>query len=539
MRRREFLQRATAVTSACLSRQVTTAARGEEAGWNSGSVRHLLPTVNDRRMLLKASFQTALLKPPRLVVGKRVFTGRMTDTRGLFWAFDATGLEPARPYRLTLLEAAGKPLCDSWPLTTFPAPSERPSKLRLLIYTCAGGHEALRDDKGRPAFLPLATRRRLLKRALSFNPDALVANGDHVYWDQRAGRSAALLRRTGLDEKLAGRFNRTLPVFGTANEIVLERAAGPQIADLYGTLCRSVPVFFIQDDHDYFDNDQANDQLITFPPDHFMLRLGRASQRLYYPEFLPDETRPAGLPGASEPDQTTGVSECFGALRYGRLAELLMYDCRRFQTLHGPGAVYVPREAEQWLTSRMASSDAAHVVNAPSLPVGWSAGKWGDWYPDVLDDRGKLTTGRPKPYWQAGWRAQHDRLLAAASAMKNRIPLFINGDLHSIAAERIFRSGQVDLRANPVVSLLTGPLGTAVSGWPSAVRGVRAQPPSDLEVEENLPVIEEEGFVLADFTPDRIVIRFFRWRADQPEEAPEKTIDSLQPFRVLELERPG
>ncbi|MGH9847301.1 MAG: hypothetical protein ACREEM_52060, partial [Blastocatellia bacterium] len=161
------------------------------------------------------------------------------------------------------------------------------------------------------------------------------------------------------------------------------------------------------------------------------------------------------------------------------------------------------------------------------------------WYPDVLDQQGKLTTGRPKPYWQAGWRAQHDRLLAAASAMKNRIPLFINGDLHSIAAERIFRSGQLDLRANPVVSLLTGPLGTGASGWPSAVRGVRAKPPSDLEVEESLPVIEEEGFILADFTPDRIVIRFFRWRADQPEEAPEKAIDALQPFRVLELKRPG
>lgn len=537
MQRREFLHQVTALTAAGLAPRLTAAARGEDAGWNPGVVRHLLPTVNDRRILLKVSFQTALAKPPRLIADRQAYTGRMTDTRGFYWAFDASGLEPAKPYRLSLLDADEKPLCDSWTLATFPAPNQQASRLRLLIYTCAGGHEALRDLKGRQYYQRLSTRIRLLERALSFKPDAVIANGDHVYWDQREGGSARVFQKTGQDEKLAGRFIRTLPVFGTPNEIVLEKAVGPQIADLYGSRFRSVPVFFIQDDHDYFEGDIANDRVVTFPPDHFMLRLGRAAQRLYYPEFLPDETRPAGLPGSSEPDQPGGFSECFGTLRYGRLAELLLYDCRRFMTVHGPSAVYVPPEAEQWLTSRMSASDAAHVVNIPSLPVGWSAGKWGDWYPDVLDKQGRLTIDRPKPYWQAGWRAQHDRLLAAASAMKQRIPLFVNGDMHSIAAERIFRSGQVDLRGNPVVTVLTGPLSTGATGWPSAVRNVLATQPIGLEVEEYLPVIEDLGFILADFTPDRITIRFFRWgwRADQPEDM----IDALQPFRVLELERPG
>ena len=42
-------------------------------------------------------------------------------------------------------------------------------------------------------FLPTAMRNRLLRRALAFEPDAVVANGDHVYWDLLApvGNDAA------------------------------------------------------------------------------------------------------------------------------------------------------------------------------------------------------------------------------------------------------------------------------------------------------------------------------------------------------------
>jgi hypothetical protein len=47
--------------------------------------------------------------------------------------------------------------------------------------------------------------------------------------------------------------------------------------------------------------------------------------------------------------------------------------------------------------------------------------------------------------------------------------------------------------------------------------------------------IEQHGFLLADFTRDRIVLRFFKW--DVKTELPE-AIDDLQPFHVSELERP-
>jgi len=59
---------------------------------------------------------------------------------------------------------------------------------------------------------------------------------------------------------------------------VLKRAAGPQILPIYGTDFRSIPTFFIQDDHDYFDNDEATDDIVTFPPPYFSLQLGRATR---------------------------------------------------------------------------------------------------------------------------------------------------------------------------------------------------------------------------------------------------------------------
>jgi hypothetical protein len=154
--------------------------------------------------------------------------------------------------------------------------------------------------------------------------------------------------------------------------------------------------------------------------------------------------------------------------------------------------VFVPPIIEDWLRQRMAASDAIHVVNMPSIPPGWSAGKWGEWYVDMDAGNGKLTTAVPKPCWQPGWRQRHDRLLQAARHAR-RIPLFVSGDLHSLGEGRILRMANIDLRANPVISVLPGPLGTGRPGWPSLVRGLRALPPAGLEVDEGLPALEKTG----------------------------------------------
>ena len=100
-----------------------------------------------------------------------------TDTQGRFWRVDVSGLEPATEYGLALEDAGGSPLSDPWSLSTFPDRSDAPERIRLFVYTCAGGRN-----------LPMATKQRLLDRGLSFAPDAMIAIGDHVYWD---------LRRTG------------------------------------------------------------------------------------------------------------------------------------------------------------------------------------------------------------------------------------------------------------------------------------------------------------------------------------------------------
>ena len=63
------------------------------------------------------------------------------------------------------------------------------------------------------------------------------------------------------------------------------------------------------------------------------------------------------------------------------------------------------------------------------------------------------------------------------------IPLFLSGDLHALAEGRIQRYGNLDLRRNPVVSVLTGPISTGPKAWPSAWRGTPPRTPSGIEVD--------------------------------------------------------
>jgi hypothetical protein len=230
------------------------------------------------------------------------------------------------------------------------------------------------------------------------------------------------------------------------------------------------------------------------------------------------------------------VSESWGTLRFGSLVEILLYDVRRTCTLAGPSAVFIDPEVERWLVDRTASQDVTHLVHAPSNPLGWTAGKWMEWYPDVLNADGKLTTAEAKPYWQSGWLKQHDRLVAAMAAMKGRIPLTVSGDLHAIGIGTILRAGTLNLERTPITAVLAGPIGTAPTGWPSAFRGIGSTPPAYLDVREEIKPIEQHSFTLADFLPDRIILRFFKW--DLKTQSPD-AIDTLEPFHTTELGRPA
>jgi hypothetical protein len=512
---------------------IATAARAETAAqstWDAGRVQHILPTVSDSRMLIKASVTQPLTQAPTLRVSGNSVRGEMGDTRGEFWQFYVTGLGPGRIYQLELMDAGGSALCEPWQLSTFPSQDENPTRFRVLFLTCVGGHEAMK-------FLPPPVRNRLLRRALSFKPDAAIANGDHVYWDLLSPNTAKTYGQSADALRIAGKFDRAGIVLGGDNETVLKRAVSPQIIPVYGVDFRSTPVFFLMDDHDYFDNDDAFDEIITFPPSFFMLQLGRATQHMYYPEFLPDVARPRGLAWSSMADRPDGVSESFGTVRYGRLAEVLLYDVRRTATLAGPSAVYIDLEAERWLAARMAANEVTHVVHAPSNPPGWTAGKWGEWYPDVLGPDKKLTIKSPKPYWQPGWLKQHDRIMSAMSGMKGRAPLVVSGDMHSIALGKMLRSGSQDFSANPITVCLPGTGGTRPLGWPSSgFRGTLATPSQVLDFIEEVKPLELHGFTLVDFLPDKMVLQQFKW--DVKTQTIEE-IDTLQAFRTTELPRPG
>jgi hypothetical protein len=60
-------------------------------------------------------------------------------------------------------------------------------------------------------------------------------------------------------------------------------------------------------------------------------------------------------------------------------------------------------------------------------------------------------------------------------------------------------------------------------------------PPLDLTVKEHMTSVEKNGFIIVDVAPEKIVIKFYSWRAPEPVEK----IDSLEPHHVLELKAGG
>ncbi len=541
--RRRILRASTAIPAAlALSGRHARAADG----WRQGDLVHLIPAASHHRFAIKCSFRTP--KPAvTLTVDGLPATGLHTDSEGRYYEFDVSGLAPNRRYELQLTDGT-RPITDPWPLRTFPHPDDRPDFVRLLTYTCAGGYPGL-GEPGNETFLPLPTRQRLLARALSFQPHALIANGDHVYWDQKTQLEHRAPERSAATRAFyesVGMLDLTRPATAPGNEAAIKAACEPQIAHLYGVMLRSTPSYFVGDDHDYYENDEAHPDLVTLPPYAYQTAFARFTRALFLPEFLPDRERPLLLSGTGAADRHPGISEAFGTFRYGRLAEALIYDCARFLSLKGDAAGLVPPEVERWLLARTADPHIRHLLHIPSHPPGWSAGKWREWYPDVaasgeggvatarMDARGRaarLTTDQPKFLWQRGWWLQHQRLLRALSEQPGRPGILVSGDLHATGHIAMERSGDLEL-ARPVHSILSGPLGTGTA-WPSAIRGTPPRIASGVQVETRAAVTERNGFTLVDLTPEAMTVRLFRWRRGEPEAA----IDSLEPYHTVTFSR--
>ena len=108
----------------------------------------------------------------------------------------------------------------------------------------------------------------------------------------------------------------------------------------------------------------------------------------------------------------------------------------------------------------------------------------------------------------------------------------VSGDLHAIAVGEISRAGVLDLSQNPITTVLSGPVGTSPGGFPSVVRGIGARPSGHLDMVEAVAPLEQHGFTLIDFLPDRMVLSQFGWDVNRE---PLEAIDVLEPFYTTEL----
>jgi hypothetical protein len=97
-----------------------------------------------------------------------------------------------------------------------------------------------------------------------------------------------------------------------------------------------------------------------------------------------------------------------------------------------------------------------------------------------------------------------------------------------VEVTRVHCFGHLNFSSNSVIAVLPGPLGTSDGGWASEFRGVGPKPPQHLDMEETVSPIEENGFLLADFTPEIITLRYSQ---------PITDIDTLEPFHTTELRR--
>jgi hypothetical protein len=440
---------------------------------------------------------------------KIIIKGIQTDRKGTNWQFISNKLASNHSYKLQLISEA-ELIYKSWNLKTFPDPDSEVESVSIMSFTCAGGPEGFKIS-GKEFFKPLKFRQKVFAEGLSMNPDFAISIGDHIYWDLRGENAPQIGRKNKLIKfflgsyisLIYGSFNRSEKASSSRNEKVLKNIGNEQIASLYGTRFKSTPIFFIPDDHDYFENDDAEKELVTFPADKFSKDVFKKMADLFYPPLL---DTPDGKPKRK-----------IGRIRYGNVFEGLLADCAGDMTLGNKNAVLISEQNEEWLSSRIKNSQVKNLAFIPSHPFGYTAGKWREWYPDVVaeegatgtvsnellsETRGSLTTDVRKYLWQEGWFLQHQRLIKSIARRKGSRFIF-SGDIHAIGAASILKSGDIKLK-NEVKTFLVGSVGSSNAGWPSFARGITADNPKSLVCNSIYKTREENGFTFFKFGKDSL-----------------------------------
>ena len=467
-------------------------------------VRHILASASHERFALSISLYKKTSKLDLILDGQNIVKGVQVDKEGTNWKFISDKLLSNQSYELQLI-SGDRPIYKPWKLKTFPSPNLDVKNVSFMSFTCAGGPEGFKSS-GKEFFKPIKFRQKIFAEGLSKKPDFAISIGDHIYWDLRGESSPPVGRNSKFIKfflgsyisLVYGKFNRLESASSSNNEKVLKKLGNEQIASLYGTKFKSTPIFFIPDDHDYFENDDAEEQLVTFPADKFSKDVFKKMADLFYPPLL---DTPDGEPRRN-----------IGRIRYGRAFEGLLADCAGNMTLGNKKAVLISNEDEKWLLTRIKDSKAKHLAFIPSHPFGYTAGKWREWYPDVVAEEGatgtvvnellsgtsgSLTTNANKYLWQEGWFLQHQRLIKSISKRKGSRFIF-SGDIHAIGAASIMQSGDIKLK-NEVKTFLVGPVGSSSAGWPSFARGITADNPKSLICNPIFKTIEENGFTFFKF----------------------------------------
>lgn len=197
-------------------------------GWDNGSVRHILPQFDHEQLLVKISFEEPRLDTPKIESQERIIHGRPIDRHRRFWTFYTSDLIADTKYPLVVVDSDNKPLCDLWNIRTLPHPDSATTDLRILKYTCAGGiSESL---FGQEVFLDMKYRRALLKKALESDPRIVIANGDHIYWDQKTSEKSLLQKILKFRrERAYGKLDLNKPMIDPENISVIEAIGNDQI----------------------------------------------------------------------------------------------------------------------------------------------------------------------------------------------------------------------------------------------------------------------------------------------------------------------
>ena len=491
-------------------------------GKSSNTVRHILPTASQDKIVISVSLYEPASELEVMLDSKRSIKGTRIDRQGTNWQIRIENLQANKSYELELF-SDHQSIFEPWKLKTFPESEAEIEEASFMAFTCPGGGDGFRAS-GREFFKPFSFRRKIFEEGLSKEPNFAIAIGDHVYWDLRGedsppvGRNSKLIKffLGGYLRFRYGAFNRSESAESSNNEKVLKKIGNEQIADLYGTIFKSTPIFFIPDDHDYFENDDAEEEIVTFPADKFSKSAFKRMADLFYPPML---------------DTPDGISErTTGRIRFGKAFEGLMADCAGNMTLGDKKAVLISDQDEKWIRERLQVSDARHLAFIPSHPLGYTAGKWREWYPDVVAEegasgtvvnellsglKGSLTTKVNKYLWQQGWFLQHQRLLKEISNRKGSRFIF-SGDIHAIGASSIHQSEDLILEKE-VKTFLVGPVSSSTGTWPSFARGISADNPEYISSEEIFPILEENGFTFFRIKGDKATAEIISCGGHNPE----------------------